>query len=209
MSHPRKGFPHLRLLILLSILLSLHGCGKSPPGSAGPEEGFVSGKVPASVGARIVAMGNGSEQEFPVGDDGSFEIRLRPGSYNILLKQVSGKLSLVSSGVTIEEDVMVSLLDVSLVPIPTVVSVSVPLVYQDSAVIEWDTDIESDGHVDFGTSVNYGQSTYTKSEMSHKHSVQLYSLLPGTTYHFRIVASRHSLEDVQTISRDFAFTTDP
>jgi hypothetical protein len=90
-----------------------------------------------------------------------------------------------------------------------VLSVAVPLVYDTSAVIEWETDIESDGFVEFGTSELYGYSSYGGSELKTRHRVQLYNLLPATTYHFRINASRYSLESARSLSRDFTFTTEP
>lgn len=199
-----------RFWVLAALMLGLTalvaGCG----GTGGDTEasGLLTGRVPVVTGSVVVIRAtDGAEQEVQVDGEGRYAASLRPGAYSVLLKTADGRLTLVSQSVSIEDNMTVSLVDVSLVPLPQVVSVSVPLVDHNSATVEWISDIEADGRIDYGTDARYGYSTYTDTELKAKHRVQLYDLKPDTTYHFRIVASRYGLESAETFSRDYAFTT--
>ncbi|HEY9069336.1 MAG TPA: fibronectin type III domain-containing protein [Candidatus Ozemobacteraceae bacterium] len=201
----------LQMLVLIGLTALVSGCG----GSAGTDgeraaAGMLTGCVPASLGSVILLRGaDGSMQEVAVDADGRYAASVKPGAYSVLLKTADGGLTLVSRSVSIEDNMTVSLLDVSLVPLPQVVSVSVPLVDHDAATVEWISDIDADGRIEYGTDTRYGFSTYTDTELKTRHRMQLYDLRPDTTYHFRIVASRHGLETTETVSKDYAFTTAP
>ena len=107
----------------------------------------------------------------------------------------------------IESGKTISLVDADLVPIPLVTSVSASVVNADSAILEWETDIESDGYVEYGINELYGTYSYVTDQQTIMHRVQLMGLQSNTTYHFRIVASRHNIEASQSISKDYVFTT--
>lgn len=201
----------LLLLILMSLYTGLSGCGQQvasrPAAGVGVE---VSGVLPAGrTGSLLFEQEEtGIRVTVPVDGGGRFSSRLPAGRYRILLQQADGRLTLVRRGVTLEDNLTISLLDVDLVPIPTVTSVAVPQVGATDAIIEWETDIESEGRIDFGFSAAYGQSTYTDTRLSRRHRIQLLGLLPATAYHFRIVSTRHGLEEVETFSQDYVFTTE-
>ncbi len=204
-----------RFLVLAGLMLGLTavmaGCGGTGgSGERSSANGLLTGKVPIVSGSVVVIRNaDGVEREVAIDGDGKYAASLRPGTYSVLLKTGDGKLTLVSQAVNIEDNMTVSLVDVRLVPLPQVVSVSVPLVDHDTATIEWISDIDADGRIEYGTDTRYGYSTYTDTELKTKHRIQLHDLRPDTTYHFRIVASRYGLETAETFSQDYAFTTEP
>lgn len=204
-----------RFLVVTVLLLGLTGlmagCGSAGKSAGGiAVSGLLTGRVPVVSGSVVVVRGaDGVEREVAIDAEGNYAASLRPGAYSVLLKTADGKLTLVSRSVNIEDNMTVSLVDIKLVPLPQVVSVSVPLVDHDTATVEWISDIDADGRIDYGTDTRYGYSTYTDTELKTKHRMQLHDLRPDTTYHFRIVASRYGLETAETFSQDYAFTTEP
>ncbi|NLI78428.1 MAG: hypothetical protein GX442_18565 [Candidatus Riflebacteria bacterium] len=212
-STPRVTGKTVLVLALLSLYSGLWGCGQasSPTAPSAPGLAVVSGTVPAGRTGSLVfrVAGSTAGQEVPVGADGRFSVRLPSGRYSVLLKNASGSLTLVKRSLEVEDDLTISLLDVALVPIPTVISVAVPLAGARDAFIEWETDVESEGRIDYGLDASYGYSTHTDSAMSKTHRLQLLGLQPSTSYHFRIVVGRHGLDEVQTYSPDYFFSTEP
>lgn len=183
------------------------GClSDSNPSSS--SEGILTGKLTQAIGNILVAVKDDQRIEIPVNSDGSFQAQLTPGRYALLMKTLDGKITLIKQSLSIENNLTFTVLNADLIPIPQAISVNVPLVYKDSVIIEWETNIEADGRVDYGKNELYGFSSYTDSELKIKHRVQLFNLQAGTTYHFRIVSSRYSLESTQSMSKDFEFTTE-
>jgi hypothetical protein len=74
-----------------------------------------------------------------------------------------------------------------------------------SAIVKWSTEIAADGQVEYGTTTSYASSTPLVSALSTDHTVTLSTLLPNTTYHYR-VRSKTSTVAVE-ISRDYTFKT--
>ncbi len=200
----------IQLAVLLGLTAMMSGCGGTgATGGGNDTSGLLTGRVPVLSGSVVLIRGaDGATQEVAVDTEGRYTASLRPGAYSVLLKTTDGKLTLVSQSVSIEDNMTVSLLDVSLVPLPQVVSVSVPLVEHNSAMIEWISDIDADGRIEYGTDARYGYTTYTDTELKTRHRVQLHDLRPDTAYHFRIVASRYGLEAAETYSKDYMFTTE-
>ena len=98
--------------------------------------------------------------------------------------------------------------DIKMPQIPLVKSVQVSLVYATSAVISWETDIESDGYIEYGNNELYGMSSYVNTEQVKYHRMQLQNLQPNTTYYFRIISSHYSLEGTKSYSQGYHFTTE-
>ena len=198
------------------LLILLQGCGIGGAGSriappsvgTGAGLGTVHGQVAPVPGASIVLRNAAGDREVPIDQQGRFAISVSAGTYEILLKTADGKLTLVERAVSVEDGLTVSVVNAALVPIPRVTAVSVPLVYRDSAVIEWETDIESDGRIDYGLDAGYGYSSFTDTELKKTHRVQIYGLSSQTPYHFRVVASRYGLETIQSFSSDYSFVTE-
>ncbi len=71
---------------------------------------------------------------------------------------------------------------------PTILTVSVSPVTTTSAGISWTTDQVANGYVEYGTTMNYGTTVNASSDYAPAHSVTLSSLLPNTTYHYRITS---------------------
>ncbi len=175
----------------------------------GDNLGILTGNLEIAKDSQLVAMRGDEKVLIPVGADGKFMARLSPGVYQLLLQSADGQLTLIRKTVEIDNNMTVTVVDAEMVPMPQVVSVSVPLIYSDSAVIEWETGIESDGYVEYGTNELYGYASYATTDQKTRHRIQLFNLLPATRYHFRIVASRHNLDSTRSWSRNFSFTTEP
>ncbi len=66
--------------------------------------------------------------------------------------------------------------------------ISVNSITESSAVVNWNTNIPANSHVNFGTTTAYGLSTLVDSTPVATHSMILYSLAPATTYHFKVIS---------------------
>lgn len=197
----------MAMLVAALAMATLPGCLSSH----GSEDaaGVISGQFRAAANLKIIASNDSSEIAIPVDGEGRFSVRVAGGVYNLHIQASDGSITLIRRGIQIDNNMTVTVLDTDIVPIPQVTSVAVPLVYSTSAIIEWETDIESDGYIEFGNNELYGYSSYAVTELKKRHRIQLYNLLPASTYHFRVVASRYNLESAQSISRNFTFTTEP
>lgn len=207
----RTFFKKLLFVGVLFVLFILPGClGKNGPNNKTSQVATITGKVAFPVGSQLVIQSlEGRNHEAMIKPDSTFSAEVPPGTYNILLQASDGSLQLIKKSVFIQDFMLVNFLDVDLVPIPRIISISVPVIYSDSAVVEWQTDIPSDGRVDYGRDQTYEFSTFTETELTKSHRIQLLSLNPSSTYHFRVVASRHGIETVKNLSNDYAFITNP
>jgi len=194
-------------LAAVLIMATLQGCLSSHGND--DSAGVLSGRFSAAANSQILAKSDSAEIVIPVDSEGRFSARVASGIYSLHMQTSDGSITLIRRGVQVDNNMTVSILDTDIVPIPQITSVSVPLVYSTSAIIEWETDIESDGYVEFGNNELYGYSSYATTELKTRHRIQLYSLLPATTYHFRVVASRYNLESTRSISRNYTFSTEP
>jgi subtilase family serine protease len=73
------------------------------------------------------------------------------------------------------------------------------------SIVTWNTDEPSTSQSDYGLTTNYGRTTSLNSSFVTQHSVALTGLLPGTQYHFRVLAS--DLAGNEAESSDQAFST--
>lgn len=198
---------YLWVIAAIFAVAFLPGCLSK--GNGENDMGTITGTLSVAKNSQLVAVGSEGQVLIPVDDEGRFAARLAPGVYQLMMQTADGQLTLIRKTVEINNNMTVTVVDTDIVPMPQVTSVSVPLVYATSAVIEWETSIESDGYVEYGTNEVYGYASYATTELKTRHRIQLYGLQPATAYHFRIVASRHNLDSTRTFSRDFSFTTEP
>lgn len=200
-----------RLLLIVMILAGmawLPGC-LSNRATVTENSGMLAAELPQFANASFLVSGSAGDTSVRADAGGRFSTALAPGRYQLLLQSSSGELVVVKRELIIENNLTLVVTDVDLIPIPSVVSVSVPMIYATSAIIEWETDIESDGYVEYGSNELYGMASYAETQLKKQHRIQLYDLQPATTYHFRIAASRYNLDSTTSLSRDFAFTTEP
>jgi hypothetical protein len=197
------------ILLLFAAVINLVGCSSSSDNSLKGEYGTVTGSLLDAANSNIVATSDSGEYIIPVNADGRFSANLPVGVYTLSYRAATAnnKLVLTEKKLIVANNVTISVVDSELVPIPQVLAVSIPVINDTSAIIEWETDIESDGFLEYGTNELYGVSTYVSTDLTTQHRVQLTSLMPNTTYHFRVVASRHNLESTRFYTQDYTFTT--
>jgi hypothetical protein len=86
---------------------------------------------------------------------------------------------------------------------PGISGISVSSITAGSAVITWTTNVPANSKVNFGTTISYGLFTLVDSTLVTSHSLTLYSLAPGTLYHFQVLSSDGTL----ATSADNTFTS--
>ena len=199
----------IAVILLVATVLNLVGCSSSSDNSFNQESGTLTGSLIDAANSNIIATSDAGEYLIPVDSYGRFSANLPVGVYTLSYRSAAAnnKLVLTEKKLVVANNVTISVVDAELVPIPNVLTVSVPVINSSSAIIEWETDIESDGYLEYGTNELYGISTYVSTDLTTQHRVQLGSLAANTTYHFRIVASRHNLESSRFYSQDYTFTT--
>ena len=197
----------LSALAAVLIMATLQGCLASH--GSPDSSGVIAGKFSAAANSHIIAKSSDAEFIIPTDSEGRFSARVPSGIYSLHMQTSASSITLIRRGVQVDNNMTVTVLDTDIVPVPQINAVSVPLVYATSAIIEWETDIESDGYIEFGNNELYGYSSYATTELKMRHRIQLYSLQPATTYHFRVVASRYNLESARNISRNYTFSTEP
>ncbi len=198
----------LTVIFVFVALINLVGCSSSSDNDLPSESGFITGSLLDAASSNIIATSDSSEYIIPVDSQGRFSASLPAGVYSLSYRAAeSNKLVLTNKTIVVANNVTISIVDADLVPQPQVLNVNIPVVNIGSAIIEWETDIESDGYIEYGTNELYGVSSYVSSELSKRHRVQLNSLMANTTYHFRVVASRHNLESTRFFTQDYTFTT--
>ncbi|MFZ5953092.1 MAG: fibronectin type III domain-containing protein [Candidatus Rifleibacteriota bacterium] len=200
---------YIPVFLFLFALSALTGCLSTTRTESKDDFGTIFGELPQYPMANLVLSSESSKRAITTDEQGRFSALVEPGRYQLLWQSSSGELVVIKRNLVIENNITLTVTDVDLIPMPRVTSVSVPMIYRNSAIIEWETDIESDGNVDYGTNELYGTSSYADTELKTRHRIQLYELQPATTYHFRIAASRYSLDSTRTLSRDYSFTTEP
>ncbi len=91
---------------------------------------------------------------------------------------------------------------------PVITDVTVASITETTATIQWKTDELSDSIVDFATGpIGLGTYTFLASDtaMVTEHSVELVSLLPNRTYHFRVRSRDFAANE--GVSSDYQFMT--
>lgn len=90
--------------------------------------------------------------------------------------------------------------------IPKISEVRVEEIGKNSATISWGTDINSTSVVEYGLSASYGLLA-SSDELVTEHEIELPQamLLPGTTYHFKVIVRSEGGREAS--SQDFSFTT--
>lgn len=198
-------FKLLIFTVFFMLAFFLTGCRERD--GANNEQGMLYGQVPEFAGSLFMVKGKETERIIRADDSGRFAVNLPSGKYS-LLKKEANSFVLIERDILIENNLSFKVVNTSLVPIPEVTAVSIRAVYSDSAIISWQTNIESDGYIEYGTSELYGKKTYIEPKLSKSHRLQLYGLMSDTKYHFRVIASRHGLDSAKSISKDYSFTTE-
>jgi hypothetical protein len=189
--------------LILFAAFVLPGCNNGTNQTGPSTSGTLVGEFHQLINANLVIQNENIRQNIKSDSQGNFAVVLPEGRYKLFFQTNQESLTLIKEDLIIENNITLKVTDAELIPIPTVTSVTVPLIYDTSVIIEWETDIESDGHIEYGTNELYGFASFADTELKKKHRIQLYELLPGTTYHFRIIASRYSLESTSSLSKDF------
>ena len=78
---------------------------------------------------------------------------------------------------------------------------------QTSATIEWETNVESEGKIYYGSTAGLYSSTVSEDAYTRSHSVRLTGLKPSITYHFLVIS--HGLHGNIIQSKEMTFRTTP
>lgn len=196
------------LLMAVLMISSLVGCSTSTTSHSNEEFGTITGTFLDAANSNIIATSDVGEYLVPVDSYGNFSANIPVGTYRLSYRSsATNKIVLTTKTVCVANNMAISIVDAELVPQPQVLYVNIPVVSINSAIIEWETDVESDGYVEYGTNELYGVSTFVSTELTTRHRVQITDLLPNTTYHFRVVSSRHNIESSRFLTRDYTITT--
>lgn len=71
---------------------------------------------------------------------------------------------------------------------PLIYNIAVEELTSTSALISWETSEPATGHINYGTSLSYGQSTPSDSSFVLQRSIKLRDLKPNSTYYFKVVS---------------------
>ena len=195
-------------IFTFAVMFNLVGCSSSSDSDLNTESGYITGSLLDAANSNIVAKSDFGEYVIPVDSYGRFSSSLPVGVYTLGYRAATtNKLVLTNKTFVVANNVTINIVDADLVPQPQVIVVNIPVVNANSAIIEWETDIESDGFIEYGTNELYGVSTYVSSDLTTRHRVQISPLMANTTYHFRVVASRHNIESTKFFTQDYTFTT--
>ena len=82
--------------------------------------------------------------------------------------------------------------------------ISVTGIDLNTATVNWKTNAEANGTIEYGTTAAYGSFISTEI-MAENHTISLFSLLPGTLYHYRLISD--DLAGNHGVSGDLTFTT--
>jgi hypothetical protein len=88
---------------------------------------------------------------------------------------------------------------------PTINKVASSYITGTGATISWETNEASDTQVEYGSTINYENSTAVIGSLVRSHSQRITGLHPNTLYHYR-VKSRDSFGNL-AVSRDYVFAT--
>jgi hypothetical protein len=89
--------------------------------------------------------------------------------------------------------------------LPVISEISVDSITAGSAAIKWTTNVPANSRVIYGTTIAYGLSTLVDSTLVTSHSMILYSLAPGTLYHYQILSA--DLNGTLNTSADVTFSS--
>jgi hypothetical protein len=90
---------------------------------------------------------------------------------------------------------------------PVISNIAVSNISTTSATVTWSTDINSNGSVNYGTTIAYGASASDTATSTMSHSVTLNNLSQGTLYHFDVMSGSATSSDQQFVTESTASST--
>jgi len=90
---------------------------------------------------------------------------------------------------------------------PSLAAVGARDITSENVTISWGTDEPATSEVEYGLTLDYGNSTGVNATLSNSHNQTLSNLQPNTLYHYR-VKSADAMGNL-SVSADYTFTTNP
>ena len=91
---------------------------------------------------------------------------------------------------------------------PQIIDPQVSSVFSNRASFVWNTDVSANSKVEYGLTTNYGSSAQDlNTYITDNHTVTITSLVPNTTYHYRIISA--DLAGNTSTSSDYTLETAP
>lgn len=181
----------------------------SMPWLDAPTKGHIKGMVKNSGGAAVypvtlTIVGSGtSTKDTGTGFYGFVDIT--PGTYSVRATAAGYNTQTKSVTVTAGQVATLNFTLSSESSPPVISNVRTANVQATTAQLLWDTDEASTSQADYGLTTSYGSTTTEDTLLVTSHTVQLVSLTPSTTYHYR-VRSYDAVRNV-SVSTDHTFTT--
>ncbi|MFH1657024.1 MAG: fibronectin type III domain-containing protein, partial [bacterium] len=126
---------------------------------------------------------------FQVVSEDSADNSTASSDYTILTTDDPGIVETISSGGVIFMESSSSNKDTTA---PVISNIRVTNINYSSVTINWNTNEDTDTFVEYGTTKNYEQGYLGSYDNTTKHSLNLTSLSPGTTYYFRALGKDSS-----------------
>ena len=90
---------------------------------------------------------------------------------------------------------------------PVISNIAVSNVSTSSATITWNTDVDSNGSANYGTTTAYGSSAADPATSTMDHSVTLSGLAEGTLYHYAVMSGTATSSDQEFVTESTASST--
>ena len=162
--------------------------------------------VPYIFKMKAQTIGNNTRYSLKVWEQGTTE----PANWTISGLGVSGELkkgsvALMShyTDASFGNIVVTDIKDIT----PPVINSIITEVYEDSAIIRWNTDEDASSKVSYGLSTSYENGDKVDGAMVTSHAISLTGLTTGTNYHFKVNSS--DMFGNSASSADLNFTTKP
>jgi hypothetical protein len=177
----------------------------------------ISGKITADNGTGIagviVSLSGGSTKKDTTDATGAFSIAgLTPGTYTVTPSKTGLTFNPANKTYSLNANQTQNFAAAAITGIKQVAQRAVITdagateITAKDATIKWHTSIPATSMVEYGLDQNYGLISGTNTEMSYDHTLQLFELQLGRTYHARVVSYASDDPESKSFSPDFTFT---
>lgn len=177
----------------------------------------ISGKITAAGGAGIadviVSLSGGSAKKDTTDATGAFSITgLAAGTYTVTPAKAGQTFDPPTKTYTLSANQTQNFVAAATTSIrqvahrAAITDVAATEITAKDVTIKWRTNIPATSLVEYGLDQNYGMNSGVSPEMKYNHTLQLFELQMGATYHARVVSYTSDDPESKSYSPDFTFT---